>query len=147
MYRPADNTCDRIEKRHHDRRSNLAEDYKAGNMCDRSNTSDVTRNGARVTVRGSRCAGHGARVTVRSSPTPNVHRGERRYHVKKNHNYLLHLFHLSLSFKICLGQKIFLSFKILITSSIELCCPDGRTTRPKPSYAPDMSDYYKIKII
>ena len=23
-----------------------------------------------------------ARVTVRSSPTPNVHRGERRYHVK-----------------------------------------------------------------
>ena len=24
-----------------------------------------------------------ARVTVRSSPTPNVHRGERRYHVKR----------------------------------------------------------------
>ena len=29
-----------------------------------------------------RSASNGARVTVRSSPTPNVHRGERRYHVK-----------------------------------------------------------------
>ena len=27
---------------------------------------------------------NGARVTVRSSPTPNVHRGERRYHVKRD---------------------------------------------------------------
>ena len=30
-----------------------------------------------------RSASNSALVTVRSSPTPNVHRGERRYHVKK----------------------------------------------------------------
>ena len=35
-----------------------------------------------VTARVSRSAYHAARITVRSSPTPNVHRGERRYHVK-----------------------------------------------------------------
>ena len=35
-------------------------------------TARVSRS-ARITV---------ARITVRSSPTPNVHRGERRYHVK-----------------------------------------------------------------
>ena len=29
-----------------------------------------------------RSASNGARVRLRSSPTPNVHRGERRYHVK-----------------------------------------------------------------
>ena len=62
MCRPADNTSDRIKKRHHDRRSNLARDYKAGKVCDRSKylpTSFVTRNGARV--------------TVRTRPTPNMH--------------------------------------------------------------------------
>ena len=35
-----------------------------------------------------RSASNGARVRLRSSPTPNVHRGERRYHVKKGGDHL-----------------------------------------------------------
>ena len=41
-----------------------------------------------VTARVSRSAYHAARITVRSSPTPNVHRGERRYHVKMKATYI-----------------------------------------------------------
>ena len=33
---------------------------------------------------------YGPPVTVRSSPTPNVHRGERRYHVKSLETHDLH---------------------------------------------------------
>ena len=127
MCRPADNTSDRIKKRHHDRRSNLARDYKAGNVCDRSKKTCRTTNYWWCDVTQHTGVGRSCRCATLSvwrhifSFKPPIQLAVRRYHVKILNNWLR-----------CSHSTALLVITSHVIRSVDLAFYSAFVTGPKP---------------